>query len=167
MHFFGSKQKLFLSVMELPFDPEEAMPRILAGRRSEVGVRLAEFAVGVLEDQQGRQVITGIIRAAASEAEAARMVRDLVAGRIVDAISESLAVADARLRANLVGSQIIGLVLARYIVQVEPLASLPPEALIRAIAPNLQRYLTGALEAPVPGSRPRRLSAQPSARVVA
>ena len=155
VHFFGSKQQLFLSVMSLPFEPEEVMPRILAGRRSQAGLRLARFAVGQLEDRQAQEVITGIVRAAAYEPEAARMVRDLVAGRIVDAISESLAIADARLRANLVGSQVIGLVIARYVIQVEPLASLPPEALIRALAPNLQRYLTGALEPPPPrGARP-------------
>jgi AcrR family transcriptional regulator len=145
VHFFGSKQQLFMSVMTLPFEPEEVMPEILAGRRSQVGLRLARFAVGVIEDPRARSVLTGVLRAAASEPEAARMARDLVARRIVGSISESLAVPDAPLRASLVASQIVGLVMARYIVRVEPLASLAPEALIEAIAPNLQRYLTGPL----------------------
>ncbi len=80
------------------------------------------------------------------------MVRDLLAERVVGPITEGLAVADARLRANLVSSKIIGLVMARYVVRVEPLASLPPEALIKAIAPTLQRYLVGPLEAPGAGA---------------
>lgn len=151
VHFFGSKQRLFLAAMTLPFEPEEEMPKILVGRRSEVGLRLAQFAVGVLEEPQAQRVITAIIRAAASEPEAARMVRDLVAERVVGAIAEGLAVCDARLRANLVSSQIIGLVMARYVIRVEPLVSLPPQALIEAIAPTLQRYLTGPLEAQPPG----------------
>src|ERR671910_1216413 len=154
LHFFGSKQKLFLSVMTLPFEPEEVMPEILAGPRSQIGMRLAKFAVGMLEDPQAGDVMTGIIRSAASEPEAARMVRDLIAVRIIGAIAESLEVADARLRANLLQSQIVGLILARYILRVEPLASLEPEALIEAIAPNLQRYLTGPL-----GSTPSSSSA--------
>jgi AcrR family transcriptional regulator len=145
VHFFGSKQKLFLSVMTLPFEPEKVMPEILAGRRSQVGLRLARFAVGQLEDPRARATITGILRAAASEPEAASMVRDLVAGRIVGSIAEGLGVADAPVRATLVASQIVGLVMARYVVRVEPLASLDSEALIAAIAPNLQRYLTGPL----------------------
>jgi hypothetical protein len=33
----------------------------------------------------------------------------------------------------------------RHVVRVEPLASLPSEDLARAIAPSLQRYLTGPL----------------------
>jgi AcrR family transcriptional regulator len=145
MHFFGSKQKLFLSVMALPFDPDEVVPTILAGRRSEAGLRLARFALDVLEDPHGRSVMTGILRAAASEPEAARIVRELVANRIVGAITEGLDVDDAALRATLAASQMVGLVLARYIIRVEPLASLDREAVIDAIAPTLQRYLTGPL----------------------
>jgi AcrR family transcriptional regulator len=145
LRFFGSKQKLFVSVMGLPFEPEEAFPEVLAGRRSEAGVRFARFAVGLLEDPHGRSVITGLLRAAASEPEAARLVRDLVAGRVVAAISETLAVDDARLRANLVASLIVGLAMSRYIIRAEPLASLDPDAVVEAIAPNLQRYLTQPL----------------------
>jgi AcrR family transcriptional regulator len=145
LHFFGSKQKLFLSVMTLPFEPEEVMPEILGGPRSQIGTRLAKFAVSMLEDPQAGDVMTGIIRSAAAEPEAARMVRDLIAVRIIGTIAESLEVADARLRANLVQSQIVGLILARYILRVEPLASMEPEALIAALAPNLQRYLTEPL----------------------
>ena len=145
MHFHRSKQQLFLAVMTLPFQPEEVIPEVLGGPRSQAGLRLARFAVGVLEDPQARRVMTGFLRAAASEPEAARLVRELVAGRIVAAISNALAVADAPLRASLVASQVMGLITARYIVGVEPLASLDAEAVVEALAPNLQRYLTRPL----------------------
>jgi AcrR family transcriptional regulator len=149
-HFFGSKQRLFLSVMTLPFEPEEVMPKVLGGRRSQAGLRLARFAVGMLEDPDARSTLTGIVRAAASEPEAANMVRDLVAGRIVGAIAHTLDVADAPLRATLVATQLVGLIMVRYVVRVEPLASVEAEALIQAIAPNLQRYLTGPVSSSVP-----------------
>jgi AcrR family transcriptional regulator len=145
VHFFGSKQRLFLSVMELPFEPEEVVPQILQGPRSEAGLRLARFAVSVLENPDARNVLTGILRAAASEPEAARLARELVAERIVGAISDSLAVDKPLLRANLVSSQIVGVIMARYILRVEPLASLDPDELAEALAPNLQRYLTRPL----------------------
>ena len=145
MHFFGSKQRLFASVMGPPFDPEEVIPEILAGPRSQVGMRYARFAVGTLENPRSRELVTGMLRAAASEPAGARMVRETFAGRIVGAISESLDVADAELRASLVASQIIGVAIARYIIRVEPLASLDSEALTDAIAPTLQRYLTRPL----------------------
>jgi AcrR family transcriptional regulator len=144
-HFFDSKQRLFLSVTELPFQPEEALPAVLAGRRSEAGLRLARFTVGLWENPEARQILAGILRAAVSEPEAAQMARELATERIRDAISDSLGVDDALLRANLIASQSIGLLMARYILCVEPLASMAPDALIQAIAPTFQHYLTRPL----------------------
>jgi hypothetical protein len=46
---------------------------------------------------------------------------------------------------NLVASQIMGLLAARYIARVEPLASLPAEEVVPLVAPTLQRYLDGVL----------------------
>jgi AcrR family transcriptional regulator len=145
VHFFGSKQQLFLAVIDLPFAPEEVLPTILAGDRDGVGKRFARFIVGVLEDASARSVVTGMVRAAASEPEAARMLRELISRRVFAAITASLGAENAELRATLVGSQVVGLVVARYIVAVEPLASLDPDPLVEALAPNFQRYLVGSL----------------------
>jgi AcrR family transcriptional regulator len=146
MHFYGSKQKLFVSVMALPYEPEEVLPALVGGPSEQAGVRLARFMVGVLEEPEQRTVMTGMVRSAASGSEVADLVRDAVSARIVGAIASGLEVADAPLRASLVASQIIGLIMARYVIRIEPLASLPPDALVDAIAPNLQRYLTGPLD---------------------
>ena len=153
VHFFGSKQQLFLAVMDLPFNPEDVLPGILTGERPTVGERFARFIVGVLEEEQSRRVITGMVRAAASEPEAARMVRELISRRVFRPIAQTLGAEDAQLRATLVGSQVVGLVMARYVVAVEPLASLEPERLIAALAPNLQRYLVGPLPSTSEDSR--------------
>jgi AcrR family transcriptional regulator len=144
-HFFGSKQRLFVEVVELPFDPAETLPRILAGDPAAVGTRLAELIVGLLETPEARARITGVVRAAASEPEAARMVRELLMREVWAPAAAALGADDAELRMNLVGSQIVGLVMARYVVGAEPLASLPAEELVAAIGPTLQRYLTGPL----------------------
>jgi len=44
-----------------------------------------------------------------------------------------------------VASQLVGVVMARHILQLRPFASLPVERIATTIAPNLQRYLTGDL----------------------
>jgi AcrR family transcriptional regulator len=144
-HFFGSKQRLFVEVVEFPFDPGEVLPAILVGDREAVGMRLAELIVSVLENAEARARVLGIVRAAASEPEAARMVRELLTREVWAPGAALLGVDDAELRMNLVGSQIVGIVMARYIVGAEPLASLPPEELVAAIGPTLQRYLVGQL----------------------
>jgi AcrR family transcriptional regulator len=147
-HFFGSKQRLFVEVVEFPFDPAEVLPQVLAGDPEGVGRRLAELLVSVLENPEARARVLGVVRAAASEPEAARMVRELLTREVWAPGAALLGVEDAELRMNLVGSQIVGLVMARYVVGAEPLASLPPEELVDAIGPTLQRYLTEPLVPP-------------------
>ena len=51
----------------------------------------------------------------------------------------------APFRASLAGSQIVGVVMARHIVLIEPLASIEEERLVEALAPTIQRYLCGPL----------------------
>ena len=144
-HFYGSKQKLFATVVELPFDPSVVIPQLLAGEPEGVGQRLAGFLVSVLESDAGRQRLTGMVRAAASEPEAARLVREFISREVLSRIAESLDVDDAPLRASLVGSQIVGMVMARYVVKVEPLASRDPAEVAKAVAPVFQHYLTEPL----------------------
>jgi hypothetical protein len=89
--------------------------------------------------------MTGIVRAAASEDAAATMVRELIGREVIGRLVERLDVDDAGLRAGLVGSQVVGLTMARYVVAIEPLTSAPAEQVVAAVAPNLQRYLAGEL----------------------
>jgi hypothetical protein len=99
----------------------------------------------LLEDPEARTRVTSMVRAAASEPQAAAMMRELLTRRVFQPLATALGSDDAALRANLVGSQIVGLVMARYIVGVEPLASTEPGAIVQAIAPTLQRYLVEPL----------------------
>lgn len=50
------------------------------------------------------------------------------------------------IRTQFVASQLVGVLMARYILQLEPFASLPAQQIADTIAPNLQRYLTGEVE---------------------
>ncbi|WP_414696432.1 TetR family transcriptional regulator [Pengzhenrongella sp.] len=144
-HFHGTKQQLFLEVVELPFQPADVLPALLTGDRDDAGARLAHFAIGVFESEQGRSRVVSLVRAAASEPEAARLVRDLLTREVLTPIAEGIGSDDAAYRASLVMSQIVGLIMARYIVEVEPLASRDASVIADAIAPTLQRYLTGDL----------------------
>lgn len=145
LHYFGTKEKLFVAAIELPFEPETALPAVLAGDADSLGERVAEFAIGLLENEQARARVLAIVRAAASEPAAATLLRRVIEQRIREPIARALGTEDAALRASLMGSQIVGLVMARYVVCVEPLASLPADELAARVAPTFQRYLVGPL----------------------
>lgn len=140
-YFFGSKQQLFVAAIGLPLNPAEVLPAILAGERDGARERLTALLTGVLEDLELHQRLTGVVRAAASEPEVARMMREFLEREVVTPVAELLDSDDARFRVNLVGSQIVGLVMARYVVALEPLASMPAKRVAAAIATTLERYL--------------------------
>ena len=144
-HFFGSKQQLFVAAVGLPFNPGEVLPAILAGDPDSVGERLAALLVEVLEQPELHQRLTGVVRAAASEPEVGRMLREFLTRELFSPTAELLGTEDGPFRANLVGSQIVGLVMARYVIAIEPLATMPPSAVAAAVAPTLPRYLLGPL----------------------
>ena len=146
IHYFGSKERLFLSIAGLPIPPGEILAHLAEGERSSVGLRLARFVLGRLEDPRERARITAVVRAAVSEPAAARLMREQLTRELMLPLAEALGSEDAPLRANLAGSQVVGLIMARYVVGVEPLASTPPETVVAAVAPTLQRYLAEPLD---------------------
>lgn len=145
-HYFDSKEALFLEAVELPIEPEVVLPAIVAGDRRAVGERVARLVVTLLDEERARARLTSLVRAAASEPTAAALVRELIQSRVLAPIARALDSDEPELRASLASSQIVGLVMARHVVGVEPLASLPPGRLIALLAPTLQRYLAGPLE---------------------
>jgi AcrR family transcriptional regulator len=143
-HWFGGKEALFTAALELPVDPAEILAAILPGDPEEIGVRIVR---GFLEvwDATGGGPLAAIIQSVASHDAAARMLREFIGtvlvGRIVDAVGPD----QPQLRAGLCGSQLFGMGLVRYVLKLEPLASADHDTVIAAIAPTLQRYLTGPL----------------------
>jgi AcrR family transcriptional regulator len=145
MHYYGSKQKLFVSVMALPYEPDVVLPALVRDADGTAGERLARFIVDVLERPEQRMVMVGMVRAAAAEPEIADLVRELVSSRIVAGIAAGLDGPDAAARASLVASQMIGLIMARHVIRIDPIAGLEPDMLVAALAPVFQHYLTDPL----------------------
>jgi AcrR family transcriptional regulator len=146
-HYFGSKQELFVSVVELPFDPDVVIPALLGpGRR--VGFRLAGFAIGIMDTPEARQTMTGLLRAAASEEAAAVLVRDLLMERLLGPLAHHLGGDDPTLRASLAASQVAGMAFTRHVVGLPRLATASRDELVGALGPVLEHYLVGDLSPP-------------------
>ena len=64
---------------------------------------------------------------------------------VVRPIAEAVGVDRPEQRMPLVASQMIGLILVRYVLRVEPLASMPADRVVATYAPTIQRYLSGPL----------------------
>lgn len=151
-YFFGSKQRLFVAATALPFDPATVVPAVLGGEQARIGERVARFVVGALEDAGAGSRLIGLVRAAAAEPEAARMVRDLFSRELWSLGATLLPADQPELRISLMAADLIGLIMTRYVIRAKPLAGLSPEAVVAAIAPTLQRLLAGPIPAGAVGA---------------
>jgi AcrR family transcriptional regulator len=145
MHFYGSKEGLFRAATAMPFDPASMVEELLVVDRTAVGPHLARFLLRAWENPATLAVFLGRVRAAASEPEAAAVVRDQIAGELVAPLARRLGVDRPELRAGLVSSQLIGFVVARWIVEIEALRKLTEQQAVAMLGPVLQRYLVESL----------------------
>jgi AcrR family transcriptional regulator len=141
-HYFGGKDELFIESMALPIDPRVVASTVLDGPREGLGRRIIETFLGVWESPDGQQRMKAVLRSAVGTEEVAQLMRDGISRMIMLPVSHALGTPDARLRVSLVASQLIGMALMRYLVELEPLASVSPSELADRIGPILQSYLT-------------------------
>ena len=150
-HYFGTKQELFVAAVQLPVNPVEQLTAVLAQDPDQAGQRMVELFLSIWDHAADQSPLLALVRSAVGDEHAAGMLREFITEEVLGHIAHRLGSPDARLRATLVGSQIIGLAMARYIVKVEPLASAPAAQVAAAVGPTLQRYLTGEIAAPALG----------------
>ncbi len=143
-HWFGGKDALFVAVMEIPFNPGEIIARVLDGEREQVAERILRTFLSVW-DANGGGALAALMRSVAGHEDAARMFREFISRVVFGKISAVVAPDRPDLRAALCGTQMAGLGMLRYVIRLEPLASADHDTVVTAIAPNLQRYLTGDL----------------------
>ncbi len=145
-HYFGTKDDLFLAAMEIPIDPAKLLPEVLAGDRDTVGPRLVAMFVGVWDGPAGTPALA-MVRTMLHHEWGARLVREFVIAQILRRVVSEYDIPDAEVRVPLVASQLFGLVMARYLVRLEPLASAPAPWIVATVGPTIQRYLTADLPA--------------------
>lgn len=150
-HYYGTKDALFAAALALPIRPAEVVPELLAPGVDGLGERLLRFMFSVWSIDDGNGPAVAMIRSAAAQESAATMVREFVTREMLGRIADSLEMPQAALRASLVGSQLIGIAMARFVVRIQPLADVDEDTLVACYAPTLQRYLTG----PLPGDDTR------------
>lgn len=142
-HYFGSKDRLFVEVVGMPVVPAETIEDIARQGIEGLGERLVRMMIAVWAGPDGTGgPAVAVLRSATENQAAARMLREFVTEQILGRVAAVLDLPDPQLRASLVGSQLIGLAFARYVVGVEPLVSMDTQQLVSWYAPVLQHYLT-------------------------
>ena len=143
-HYFGDKAGLFVSAFRLPVDPRQVqLEAQVDGGIS--GARVIERFLAQWERDPadpGKEFRT-MVEAVGASPEVARTIRQFLTERVWTAPEGTTDLETWSVRRALVSSQLVGAAWARYILQVEPLASASREQVARWIGPTIDRYLAG------------------------
>lgn len=144
-HYFGTKEKLFAAAVHIPIDPMDIIGPLREVPIDEIGYWLPSMLLPLWDSEIGTAFIATLRSVlAGTEVNLFRtFIEDVIAVEVGARVDDPPG--SGIIRVQFVASQLVGVVLARYILQFEPFASLPAEQVARTIAPNLQRYLTGDL----------------------
>ncbi len=144
-HYFGTKEKLFAAAVHIPIDPMEVIAPLRDVPIEELGHTLPSMLLPLWDSEIGAAFIAALRSViAGSEVNLFRtFIQDVIAVEIGPRIDNPPG--SGVIRVQFVASQLIGVVMARYILELEPYKSLTPQQIADTIAPNLQRYLTGDL----------------------
>ena len=144
-HYFGTKEKLFAAAIQIPIDPMDVIGPMREVPIEELGHTIPSMLLALWDSEIGAAFIATLRSIlAGSEVNLFRtFIQDVIGVEIGPRVDNPPG--SGVIRIQFVASQLIGVVMARYILELDPFASLPAEQIADTIAPNLQRYLTGDL----------------------
>ncbi len=143
-HYFGAKDDLFIAALELPVDPRAVLAPVAAQGPDGAAERLLRTFLSVWDDPALRLPLLGLARSMLDPA-GAPLFKDGFLAVVLQPVGSALGIDEPERRMPIVASQVIGLILLRYLLELEPLASMDADEIVAVYAPTIQRYLTGDL----------------------
>ena len=138
IRYFGSKRDLFTAAVQSPF---ENFPDAVPGQKGD----LVSVAENLLESWHTDRTFFGLLRAAASDDEAAGLMRDFFESRVRPHQSRVTGLPPDH--AVMFGSMLVGIAFAREITKLSPIADMSS----RELAQMLGALMCGARDDP-PGT---------------
>ncbi|AIY46992.1 MULTISPECIES: TetR/AcrR family transcriptional regulator [Mycolicibacterium] len=144
-HYFGTKTQLFAAAIHIPIDPMTVIGKLQEVPVDQLGHTLPSILLPLWDSEIGKGFVATLrsILAGNDVSLVRSFLQDVIIGEIGPRVDNPPG--SARVRIQFVASQLVGVAMARYILELDPFASLPVDQIVETIAPTLQRYLTGEL----------------------
>lgn len=141
IHYFGSKDGLFIAATGLPAGLPELFASLAALPRQEFAQALVRGYLQLVDSDSSRNAIIALVRSAVSNERAAAMLREFLAAQLLPVISGFTGQADAPLRASVIIAQLIGIAMLRHVLRVEPLVAASHDEIAGLVAPAIEQCL--------------------------
>jgi AcrR family transcriptional regulator len=141
IHYFGTKEGLFIAATGLPARLSELLAGLDGASRHESAEALVRGYLAVVDSDQSRNAILALVRSAVSNEKAATMMREFLTTELLSVIARWTQASDAPLRASLVAAQLVGIAMLRHVVRVDPLVKASPDEIVALVTPVIEQYL--------------------------
>jgi AcrR family transcriptional regulator len=144
-HYFGTKTQLFAAAIHIPIDPMSVIGPLQQVPVDQIGYTLPKILLPLWDSEMGKGFIATLrsILAGSDVSLVRSFLQDVITAEVGSRVDNPPGT--GRIRVQFVASQLVGVVMARYILELDPFKSLPVDQIAETIAPNLQHYLTGEL----------------------
>jgi AcrR family transcriptional regulator len=150
-YYFGSKKGLFGAAMALGANPAVLLAAELQGPLNSLPERVIRTVLRVWDDPVSGPTLRAFLDGMVRDPQVARIFGEMMEQEMIPAIAGRLGGgAEATRRASLMTSQLGGMILSRYVIRIEPLASMTHQEIARIMAPGMRAVLAGP---PRPGRR--------------
>jgi AcrR family transcriptional regulator len=144
-HYFGSKEGLLDAATNPPQKWLDSIAKVWTTPVDQLGTALITLLLASWANDEIGPTLRAILQTAAHEPSTREKLRRVVEGSLMGVSELSSDERDRLTRSGLVSSQMMGFALMRYVWKIEPVASMPDDEVVAAIAPNLQHYVNGDL----------------------
>ena len=141
MHYFGNKQKLFIATVKVPPEVGAALTLLKLTPKANWGKRITDV-IWIAQKSGSFQTLVGVIRASASEPEAAEMFREFYFENLLLPMVSGLDVDNRELRAVMMSSLMAGYVFNLEISKVFDAVKTTEKAKKALFASMVQSILT-------------------------
>ncbi|WP_244307472.1 TetR family transcriptional regulator [Mycobacterium ostraviense] len=142
-HYFGSKEGLLDAATSPPQKWLDSVATTWATPKAELGRQLIRNVLDIWTDEEVGPALRAVVLTAAHEPTTREKLRLIVERGLIGESTLADDEGERLRRSGLIASQLIGFALLRYVWKIEPIASMPEDEVVAALAPNLQRYVDG------------------------
>ena len=140
-YYFGSKKNLFGAAVTASANPADTIARAVEGDLAGLPQRVLHDLLALWDDPVTGAPLTVMLRNLHQDPELADLVRQMLERELVAPVGARLRGVDAEARAAAFCTQIAGLVVTRYVLRLQPVATMTGEEVVRAFGPPLRAAL--------------------------
>jgi AcrR family transcriptional regulator len=141
VHYFGTKEGVFQAAIDVAVQPGQLFRGLEGLSTQEVAEQLVRRYMMVLDRDESRDIVMGLIRSAVSNERAADVLRNVLFRELLTSLEPLIEAPDAELRASLIVAQLVGIATLRYVVRDGAVVKATDDEIVGLVSSAVERYL--------------------------